>query len=345
MLTPYDLVLSRIHSFYDLDNRTPIGTKSNVYILERSLRDYDFIKTLFKPEQAAHNISKMKQISSLFDFIHHVENDGSQNKNSRLRIEIRHVSPTDQRGLVQVSFGDVFYFSLTKESINPEDPLFASRISLKDDLFIKSDEFEKIYVELLETLPKFVDKDLTLQEFNDRTKKTFNTIRIENLKNTELTYCSSSECSNHFDVVADPKVFFNSLTKVFSHKLIQQVKTIESLLRFEAFLKYNRTVYHFDFYNELTAYKFRLPINLYAVVFEYENNLDVNIKLYFNYKSNIIRYIEIDYKTNDKIDISGYEEIYEYLFNRIKTRLTSGLGVPVDEISNRSVLLYKMINI
>lgn len=347
LLTPYDLVLSKIRTFYGLDNRTPIGSKSNVYLIERSPRDYDFIKTLFKPEIATYNISKIQQISSLLDFIHYVEDGGSRNENSELRIEIHDcIAEDNARGLVQVSFGSVFSFSMTKKSINiPEEGVCMSRY-FKGDLFIDNDHFEKNYAELLATLPKFVDKGLTLQEFNIRDKKTFEAVRFENLKNPELTYCISSEYDhNPYDESKTPEVFFKSLTKVFSHNLIQQIKTIEALLRFEAFLNYGRCVYTFDFHQELTTYKFRLPVNVYAVVFDYESEFNLNIKLYFNYNINMIRYIEVDYETNAVVDISGYEEIYELIFNRIKTLMTSRLGVTADEISNESVLLYKMMQI
>lgn len=345
--TEYELALSKIKSFYDLDNYTPIGARSKVYLIKRSSRDYEFIRTLFKPEHANHNISKMKQMSCLIDFIHYVEEGDTPNKNSELRIEIYDCTPEDEaRGLVQVSFGSIFNFSMSiKSTIIPEEGVFLSRY-FQRDLMVDNELFEEKYAELLATLPKFVDKDLTLQEFIKRDKKTFAAVRFENLKNPELTYCVSSDFDHSpYDETHDTGIFFNSLKTVFSKNLIQQVKAIESLLRFESFLNHGRCAYTFDFHQELTTYKFRLPVNVYAVVFDYEGELNLNIKLYFNYSINMIRYLEIDYETNKVVDVSGYEDIYDLIFNRIKTLITSKLGVTADELTNQSLLLYKMMQI
>lgn len=347
MITPYDLALSSIRTFYNLDNRTPIFGQSRVYIIERSSRDYDFIKTLFKPEHVQNNISKMKQMSALLDFLHHVEEGDTPNKNAELRIDIYDCTPEDKaRGLVQVSFGRVFNFSMSRKSLNiPEEGMFISRY-FTDDLIIENERFEKTYAESLANISKFVDKDLTLHSFNERDKKTFAAIRFENLKNPELTYCVSSDFDHSpYDQTHDTGIFFNSLKTVFSKSLIQQVKAIEALLRFESFLNHGRCAYTFDFHQELTTYKFKLPVNVYAVVFDYEGELNLNIKLYFNYTINMIRYLEIDYETSKVVDISGYEEIYELVFNRIRALFTSKLGVTADELTNQSVLLYKMMQI
>lgn len=348
MTKPYDLLLSKIRTFYELDNRTPIIGRSSVYLLERSPRDYEFIRELFTVEYAQHNISKIKQMSSLFDLLHHVDYEYSTKKNSELRIEIYNVSTEMyKKGLVQVSFGNVFYFSISEESESiPDDMMFASKKYLKSDTLIEHHVFEKIYAENLVELCTFIEPDMTLKLFNERDKKTVDQIRIDNLKNTGLTYSSKAERSLFFyNFSTEPKDFFIPLKRVFSDHLLRQVKSIEALLRFEADLKYGKPVYELIFNYSLSEHKFRMPTNLYAIVFTYDYEFDLSITLYFSFKNNDIRYLEIDLDTQETLDITGYEAIYEHIRNRIKMLLTSNLGINSEELTNQSVLLYKMVSI
>lgn len=80
-------------------------------------------------------------------------------------------------------------------------------------------------------------------------------------------------------------------------------------------------------------------------MFSYDYELSLSITLYFKFKTEEIRYLEVDLETNDTIDVSGYEAIYEYILNRIKTLLTTTLDVSSEYLNNQSVLLYKMLAI
>jgi hypothetical protein len=344
---PYDLLLSEIKSFYDLDNCSVIqGSRSNVYLLDRSPRDYQFMVNLFKPETANYNISKIKQMSSLYDLLHHVDTEYSTISNKQLRIEIYDVSDTNDRGLVQVSFGNVLYFSIEKKAKTTPEDIYFSSLFLKDSSRIDNKKFEAHYSELLEKLALFIDKDMTMQEFNDRDKKTLDEIRTENLSNKDLIYCSKADCATYFHSFSrPPEDFFVPLTRAFSKNLMQQVKTIEALLRFESNLKHNRSVYELVFNTNLSNYKFILPNLLYSIVFEYEQDLNLSVTLYFQFKTDVLRYLEIDHHTHEKVDILGYEAIYNYISNRIKTFITANLGVSQEEITNESILLYRMMAI
>lgn len=347
MIRHYDLLLSEIKSFYDLDNCSCIrASRSNVYLLDRSPRDYQFMVNLFKPENASYNISKIKQMSSLYDLLHYVDTEYSTISNKQLRIEIYDVSDTNDRGLVQVSFGHVLHFSIEKKAKTIPEEIRCCSLVVKDGSRIDNKKFEANYSELLEKLAQFIDKDMTIQEFNDRDKKTLDEIRTENLNNKDLTYCSKADCSTYFHSFSrPPKDFFLPLTRVFSENLMQQVKTIEGLLRFESNLKHNRVVYELVFNSNLSDYKFTLPNLLYSIVFEYEQDLNLSVTLYFQFKTDVLRYLEIDHHTHEKVDIFGYDAIYDYISNRIKTFITSNLGVSQEEITNESILLYRMMAI
>lgn len=347
MIRHYDLLLSEIKSFYDLDNCSCIrASRSNVYLLDRSPRDYQFMVNLFKPENASYNISKIKQMSSLYDLLHYVDTEYSTISNKQLRIEIYDVSDTNDRGLVQVSFGHVLHFSIEKKAKTIPEEIRCCSLVVKDGSRIDNKKFEANYSELLEKLAQFIDKDMTIQEFNDRDKKTLDEIRTENLNNKDLTYCSKADCSTYFHSFSrPPKDFFLPLTRVFSENLMQQVKTIEGLLRFESNLKHNRVVYELVFNSNLSDYKFTLPNLLYSIVFEYEQDLNLSVTLYFQFKTDVLRYLEIDHHTHEKVDILGYDAIYDYISNRIKTFITSNLGVSQEEITNESILLYRMMAI
>lgn len=343
----YDLLLAEIKSFYNLDNCSFIQTsRSNVYLLDRSPRDYQFMVNLFRPENANHNISKIKQMSTLYDLLHYVDSEYSSISNNQLRIEIYHVSESNDRGLVQVSFGHVLYFSTEKRTKTTPEEIRCCSLVVKDGSRIDNNKFEKSYAELLEKLSKLVDKDMTIQEFNERSKKTLDEIRSEKLSNKELTYCSKDDCNTYFYNFSRPQEgFFIPLTRVFSKNLMQQVKTIEGLLRFESNLKHNRDVYELIFNYNLSDYKFLIPQILYSISFEYEQDLNLSVTLYFQFKTDVLRYLEIDHSTQNNVDILGYEAIYDHISNRIKTFLTSNLGVSSTEITNESILLYRMMAI
>lgn len=72
---------------------------------------------------------------------------------------------------------------------------------------------------------------------------------------------------------------------------------------------------------------------------------ELSVTLYFKFKNNEIRYLEVDIDTQHTVDISGYDAIYAYLQNRIKERLTTQLGVLSYELTNESILLYRMMAI
>jgi hypothetical protein len=343
----YDLLLSEIKTFYDLDNCPVIqGSRCNVYLLDRSPRDYQFMVNLFRPENANHNISKIKQMSSLYDLLHHVDSEYSTISNKQLRIEIQHVSESNDRGLVQVSFGHVLHFSIEKKAKTIPEEIRCCSLVVKDGSRIDNEQFEVNYSELLAKLAQFIDKNMTIQEFNERDKKTLDEIRTENLNNKDLTYCSKADCATYFySFSRPPEDFFVPLTRVFSKNLMHQVKTIEALLRFESDLHHNRSVYELVFNHNLSDYKFILPNLLYSINFEYEQDLNLSVTLYFQFKTDVLRYLEIDHYTHKKVDILGYEAIYDYISNRIKKFITSNLGVSQEEITNESILLYRMMAI
>lgn len=354
----YDYLLSKVKTFYDLDSLTPIQERSSVYIIERSPRDYEFMLDLFAPEYARANVSKIKQMSSLFDLLHYVDYDYSSTKNSELRIEIyNHQPELYRKSLLQISFGNVLYFSIsnqlesipeseTQSECVPESIMFASKKYLKNNELINDYIFEEIYSYSLIELAKFIEPGMTFALFNNIDNKTVDELRIENLKNTDLTYCSKAESGMFFyNFSMEPKDFFVPLKRVFSNKLMHQVKTIESLLRFESNLKYGKTVYELMFNYSLSEHKFRTPTNLYSVVFTYDYEFELSVTLYFKFKNNEIRYLEVDIDTHHTVDISGYEAIYDYIHNRIKILLTSNLGINPEELTNQSVLLYKMVSI
>lgn len=245
----YDLFLSKIRTFYDLDNLAPIQCSSSVYTIERTLRDYEFMKELFNPECAQHNISKIKQMSSLFDLLHHVDPQYSSTKNSKLRIDIYNRTPEEEkRGLVQFSFGDGLSFSISSMSKKiPEDMIFASNKSLTLDTFIEDDLFEKIYSDNLENLSKYVEPNMTFKLFNEIDKKTLDEVRVENLANKDLSYHSLEAPCLFYNFDREHDDFFKPLKKVFSNNLLSQVKSIESLLRFESDLKYGKLAYGLEF--------------------------------------------------------------------------------------------------
>jgi len=358
MIQSYDFLLSKIKTFYSLDSLNPILGRSSLYLIERSSRDYEFMLDLFDTAYAKANVSKIKQMSSLFDLIHYVDYDYSSTKNSELRIEIYNLQPElHMQGLIQISFGNVLYFSISNQlgcitesamqsECVPESIMFASKKYLKNNEPIKDDVFEEIYSEHLIELAKFIEPEMTLASFNDISKKTVDELRVENLKNTDLTYCSKAESGLFFyNFSMEPKDFFVPLKRVFSNNLMHQVKTIESLLRFESNLKYGKTVYELMFNYSLSEHKFRTPTNLYSVIFTYDYEFELSVTLYFKFKNNEIRYLEVDIDTQHTVDISGYDAIYAYLQNRIKERLTTQLGVLSYELTNESILLYRMMAI
>jgi len=342
LIHAYDLIFSHVKSFYDLDNHTPIiKTVSKLYILERTARDYTFIQELLAPACSESNISKIKQMSSLFDLLHHVDYEYSTTKNSELRIEVY------EHGIVQVSFGNILYFSISKTSkTNPENMLFASKKSFTIDSFINDDIFDKIYSDNLDHLSKYVNPDITFKLFNEIDKKTLDEVRVENLENKDIIYYSLDKEKCLFDdFEGDHNEFFHPLKKIFSNNLLSQVKSIEALLRFESDLKYGKIAYELEFNYSLSKYKFRTPTNLYVILFNYDYELDLRTTLYFKFKNNEIRYIELDLGFNETIDVSGYEAIYAYLHNRIKELIVSKLGITAEDITNQSILLYKMLSI
>jgi hypothetical protein len=338
----YDSIFSHIKSFYDLDNRTPIiQTLSKLYIIERTSRDYTFIQKLLPSACSESNISKIKQMSSLFDLLHYVDYEYSTTKNSELRIEIY------EHDIVQISFGNILYFSLSKSYKKIlEDIVFASKKSLTIDTFIEDDIFEKIYFDNLEHLSKYVEPNMTFKLFNEIDNKTLDEVRIENLGNTDISYHSmaKAECLFH-DFEREHDDFFQPLKNIFSNNLLRQVKSIEALLRFESDLKYGKLAYELEFNYSISKHKFRTPTNLYAILFHYDYELDLRTTIYFKFKNNEIRYVELDLGFNETIDVSGYEAIYAYLHNRIKELIVSKLGITAEDITNRSMLLYKMLSI
>lgn len=329
---------------YDLDIPISIDGQFSFYTFERSPRDYDMMLALFTFECAKRNVSKIKQISSLFDLRYHVDHEYASKKDLEVNIEVCERSDTQKSSYLSINFGNVFYFWITREPEGIKTKMvIASKKQLQHNEPIDDVIFEKLYSEHLVELCKYIEPGVTFALFNEIGKKTVDELRIENLKNADLTYYSKEESGLFFyNYPLEPKDFFTPLKQVFSHNLMHQVKIIESLLRFESNLKYGKTAYDLMFNYSLSNHKYRTPTNLYSVVFTYNYEFELGITLYFKFKNNEIRYLEVDLKTLDTVDISGYEAIYEYLHNRIKERLTTQLGVFSDDLTNESVLLYKM---
>jgi hypothetical protein len=340
----YDFILDKIKKIYDLDIPISIDGRFSFYKFERSPRDYDMMLALFTFECAKINVSKIKQISSLFDLRYHVDHEYASKKDLEVNIEVCERSAIQEKSYISIDFGNVFHFWITTEPEGIKTRMvFASTKHLQHNEPIDDVIFEKLYSEHLFELCKYIEPGMTFALFNEIGKKIVDELRIENLKNSDLTYYSKEESGLFFyNYPLEPKDFFTPLKQVFSHNLMHQVKIIESLLRFESNLKYGKTAYELMFNYSLSNHKYRTPTNLYSVVFTYNYEFELGITLYFKFKNNEIRYLEVDLKTLDTVDISGYEAIYEYLHNRIKERLTTQLGVFSDDLTNESVLLYKM---
>lgn len=347
MTQSYDFILEKMKKIYDLDIPISIDGQFSFYTFERSPRDYDMMLALFTFECAKRNVSKIKQISSLFDLRYHVDHEYASKKDLEVNIEVCERSDTQKSSYLSINFGNVFYFWITREPKGIKTKMvLASKKQLQHNEPIDDVIFEELYSEHLVELCKYIEPEMTFSLFNEIGKKTVDELRIENLKNTDLTYCSKEESGLFFyNFSLESKDFFTQLKQVFSNNLMSQVKTIESLLRFESNLKYGKTAYELMFNYSLSEHKYRTPTNLYSVVFTYDYEFELIITLYFKFRNNEIRYLEVDLDTQDTVDISGYEAIYEYLHNRIKERLTTQLGIFSDDLTNESVLLYKMATI
>lgn len=333
--------MSKIKEFYDLDKAIYHLNEDEVFIyhFQRSATDYLFLKSLFDPAYAKENMSKIKQMASLIDLLYHV-NDDYNKDNDIVNIVI------SKNKDIRIAVGKVVsvYF---KPNIKGIDRFFVGfTADFEENFFIDDKSFNRSYESVLNEFLKYIDKNMTFEEFKIRDNNNLNSLRVLYLKNPDLTYIDYKEIDDNLSRHGEkPEVFFKVLPKIFSDNLLKQIKSIEGLLRFESYLQYGQVEYDVLLHYQLSELKFVLPKNLYAIIFAYDQSIGIENKLIFGYQENKLTYINYNYDSYDQVTIVGYEAIYDYIFQNIKNRLISKLDIPVDEFCNESVVLYRMLSI
>lgn len=344
----YDIYLNRLKEFYDLDNVTPVNIKDGfiTYVLTRSPKDYEFISSFFNSDNCSYNISKIKQLSYLIDFFCYIGDVEDRDLNKKIHISI----PMPDHGnsanpSFKIFFGHTLKFSFSRGTKdNNFDFVLYDDTFFKSDSYIDSVIFDHLYNRLLQNLLNFIDEDMTLKQFILNSKNTAESIQIEKLINKDLTHVTVQEFTNHFckfDV--GPDVLLKSLPVIFSKRLASEVKILEGLIRFESLLLYEKRKYEliFNFIRPISQFKIR--DNLYSILFNYSDDIFLTQGLFFSLTSSVIGYMEVDYNTQESVTLDGYEAIYNHLFERIKNVLTKRLGIPAAELTDQSLLLYKMM--
>ena len=90
MTLSYDFILDKMKKIYDFTPPISIDGRFSFYTFERSSHDYDMMLALFTFECAKQNVSKIKQISSLFDLRYHVDHEYASKKD--LQVILRFVN-------------------------------------------------------------------------------------------------------------------------------------------------------------------------------------------------------------------------------------------------------------
>jgi len=334
-------IMTKIKEFYNLDNAIYHLDEDGVliYHFKRSLVDYQFLNSLFDPAYAKKNISKIKQMASLIDLLYHV-NEEYNKDNTLFRIIV------SRNNDITVSVGKVIslYFSQNIAGIRRFFVGFTA--NFEDDFFIDDETFDRSYESVLNELSKYIDNNMTIEEFKIRDKNDLNALRVLYLNNSDLTYIPNEDIDDNLSRYGEkPDIFFKALPNIFSRNLLKQIKVIEGLLRFDSYLQYGKVEYDVLLHYQLSELKFALPTNLYAILFLYDSSIQLENKLMFSYQENKLTYISFDYESGDTVTIVGYEAIYDYIFQTIKDRLLAKLDIHADEFCNESVLLYRMLSI
>jgi hypothetical protein len=352
MPTFYDDCLDRLQSFYNLDDVADITVKNNftIYTLPRSDRDYKFIASFFEFHSCNYNLKKIKQLSTLIDFYYYVSDLEKEKKDANKSLQI--AIPISQyshvpRATVKFYLGDTLSFSFSRESDDHVVEFILYQNSFfKSDCLIDYVSFENLYSGILVKTREFLENDMTFKKLLSLSKKTVIDIQKERLVNKDLMHITPDDFAMYFfNFGVEPKRLFDSLPLVFSKQLVSQVKIIEGLLRFDSCLLYNMQRYEL-FFNLIRPTKhFKVEDNLYSIMVVYYDDVPCTIGLYFSLTNPDIGYMEVNHHTQDLVSLSGYENIYNHLFEKVKSRFTKRLNIPSSELTDHSLLLYKMMSI